>query len=72
MAEENGLQNIRKVFIVIVQKDFLKNNIVNMGEQEKWENKIINNIYFLKILLKQLIISLLFGNMKVENILLEI
>jgi hypothetical protein len=35
MAEENGLQNIRKVFIVIVQKDFLKNNIVNMGEQEK-------------------------------------
>jgi hypothetical protein len=34
-VEENGQTNIRKVFIVIVQKGFLKNNIVNMEELER-------------------------------------
>ena len=46
--EENGLWNIRKVLIVIVQKVFHKDNIVNMGElrKEEWEIKnFINDFY---------------------------
>jgi hypothetical protein len=31
-VEENGPSNIRKVSIAIDQRDFRKNNIVNMGE----------------------------------------
>lgn len=31
--EENGVQRIKKVFVVIAQKDFLKNNIANTEEK---------------------------------------
>ena len=37
--EENGVQPIKKVFIVIAQKDFLKNNIVNIEKLKKHQIK---------------------------------
>ncbi len=42
---ENGVQPIKKVLIVIVQKDFLKNNIVNMEKlKKKLKRFLINNL----------------------------
>jgi hypothetical protein len=41
---ENGVENIKKVLIVVILKDFHKNNIVNMEGKLKKKIKIeINN-----------------------------
>lgn len=37
----NGLKNIKKLLIVKIQKDFLRNNIVNMvGKKQKKEKDV--------------------------------
>jgi hypothetical protein len=43
----NGARNIKKLLIVIDQRDFLKNNIVNMEERKQPnENKMKYNPFY--------------------------
>jgi hypothetical protein len=43
----NGARNIKKLLIVIDQRDFLKNNIVNMEERKQPnENKMNYNPFY--------------------------